>query len=61
MPFTDQNSEPLEIEDNVNMKLVIIKTLQKWDIQQNQNTENAWKDTDFCNLLEDLVINMLKI
>ena len=25
--FTDQNSEPLEIEDNVNMTLIIGKTL----------------------------------
>ena len=60
MWFTDQNSEPLEIEDNVKMKLVIIKALQKWDIEQNQNTENAWKDMDFCHLQEDLVINTLK-
>ena len=33
--FTDQNSEPLEIEDNVNLMLVIGLTLLKWDTQQN--------------------------
>ena len=31
--FTDQNSEPLEIEDNVNWTLIIELTL-KWDIQR---------------------------
>ena len=35
--FTDENSEPLEIEDNVNLKLVIDLIFYKWDAQQNQN------------------------
>ena len=29
--FTDQNSEPLEIKDNVNLALIIGLTLKKWD------------------------------
>ena len=31
MWFTDQNSESLEIEDNVNLTLIIGRTRQKWD------------------------------
>ena len=30
------------------------------DIQQNQSTENMSKDTAFCHLQENLVINMVK-
>ena len=54
---TDENSEPLEIEDNVNLTLVIGLT---WDIQHNQNLENMLKDMALCHLQENLVINMVK-
>ena len=42
--LTDQNSEPLEIEDNVNLTLIIGLTFSKWDIQHNQNLEITLKD-----------------
>ena len=51
--FTDKNSEPLEIEDNVNLTLII-----EIDIQYNQNLEDTLKDTAFYQ--EKLVINMVK-
>ena len=31
--FTNQNTEPLEIEDKVNMTLIIGLTLSEWDTQ----------------------------
>ena len=49
--FTDQSRKALEIEDNVNLTLIIGKTLYKLDIQQNQHLENMYKDTAFCLLL----------
>ena len=58
--FTDQNNRPLEIEDSVNVTLIIGQALSKRDIQQNQSTENTLKDTVFCHLQKDLVINMVK-
>ena len=48
--FTDQNSEPLEIEDNVNLILIIGSYYKKWDIQENQNLDNTLKDMVFCHL-----------
>ena len=57
--FTDQNNGPLEIEDSVNITLIIGKTLQRLDIQQNQNSENTLKDTISCHLRENLVISMV--
>ena len=48
--FTDQNSEPLEIEDNVNLTLIIGSYYKKWDIQENQNLDNTLKDMGFCHL-----------
>ena len=48
--FTDQNSEPLEIEDNVNLILIIGSYYKKWDIQENQNLDNTLKDMGFCHL-----------
>ena len=58
--FTDQARRALEIEDNVNLTLIIGQSLQKLDIQQNQDLENTLKDAAFCHLLENLVINMVK-
>ena len=60
--FTDHNNKPLEIEDNVNFALIIGQKLLKWDIQQNQNTENTLKETTVCHLQKkkNLVINMTK-
>ena len=58
--FTDKNSEPLEIEDNVSLTLIIGLTLQKLDIQHKQNLEKTLKDMDFCHLQENMVINMVK-
>ena len=58
--FTDQARRALEIEDNVNLTLTIGQSLQKLDIQQNQDLENTLKDAAFCHLLENLVINMVK-
>ena len=58
--FTDQASKVLETEENVNLTLIIGWTLWKGDTQQNQNTDNMLKDTTFCRLLENLVINMVK-
>ena len=40
MWFTDQKSESIEIEDNVNLTLIIGLTLSKRDTQQNQYLEN---------------------
>ena len=39
--FTDQNGQPLEIEDRINSKMVIKWRLyvKKWDIQLNQEIE----------------------
>ena len=48
--FTDQNSEPLEIEDNVNLILIIGSYYKKCDIQENQNLDNTLKDMGFCHL-----------
>ena len=45
--FPDQASKALEIEDNVNLTLFIGQSLQKWDIQQNQDLENMLKITFF--------------
>ena len=50
--FTDQSSKAFEI--------IIGQSLQKWDIQQNQDLENVLKDMVFCHLQENLVINMVK-
>ena len=58
--FNDRNCEPLGIEDSVNLTLIIEQTLKKWDIQQNQNTKNTLKDTAFCHLRENVVINKVK-
>ena len=35
--FTDQISESLEIQDNVNLTLISGLTLLRWDTKQNQN------------------------
>ena len=35
----DQNSQPLEIEDRINLTMVIKWRLQKWDIQLNREIE----------------------
>ena len=45
--FPDQASKALEIEGNVNLTLFIGQSLQKWDIQQNQDLENMLKITFF--------------
>ena len=37
--FTDQNSQPLEIEGRINLTLIIKWTLQKWGIQLNLEIE----------------------
>ena len=37
--FTDQNSQPLEIEDRINLTMVIKWKTWKWDIQLNQEIE----------------------
>ena len=58
--FTDEANKALEIEDNINLTLIIGQTLQKRDIQQNQNLENTLRDMAFCHLLENLVINMVE-
>ena len=58
--FTDEANKAPEIEDNINLTLIIGQTLQKRDIQQNQNLENMLRDMAFCHLLENLVINMVK-
>ena len=58
--FTDQNSKPFKIEDNINLTLIIGQILQKQDIQHNQNLKNTLKDMDFCHLKENVVINMAK-
>ena len=34
--FTNQNSQPLEIEDRINLTMVIQWKIQKWDIQLNR-------------------------
>ena len=54
--FTDQNSQPLEIEDRINSTLVI-----KWyshykrDIQLSLKIEYMQKGMDFCFLLKTWV------
>ena len=37
--FTDQKSQPLEIEDRINLTIIVKWTLEKWDIQMNQEIE----------------------
>ena len=58
--FTDQVVKHLKLKIYVNLPLIIEWTLLKWDIQQNQNTENSSKDMAFCYLPENLVIKMVK-
>ena len=58
--FTDQNSEPFEIEDNFNLTLIFCLAFKKSDTQHNQNLGNTLKDIHFCHLQENLVINMVK-
>ena len=38
--FTDQNSQPLEIEDIINLTMVIKWKIIKWDIQLNQKIDD---------------------
>ena len=57
--FTDQNSEPFEIEDNFNLTLIFCLAFKKSDTQHNQNLGNTLKDMNFCHLQENLVINMV--
>ena len=53
MCFTDQNSEPLEIEDNVNLTLIIGLTLWKWDIQHNQKYVKGYGFLSFARKFGD--------
>ena len=47
--FTDQISEPVEIQDNVNLTLIIGLPLLGWDTQQNQNLEKNVKGYGFLS------------
>ena len=55
--FTNQNSQPLEIEDRINITMVIKWRLYiyKWAIQLNQEIKYMLKDMDFCPLLKTWV------
>ena len=59
--FIDQNSQPLEIEDRINLTMVIKWKIKKWDNQLNQEIEYIWKDMDFYLLLKTWVYMQLKL
>ena len=57
--FNDQNSEPLEIEDNVNLTLTWVDILKMRNSTQPKFRKYV-KGYAFCHLQENLVINMVK-
>ena len=54
--FIDQASKALEVEDNVNLTLIIIKMSYSTE----PRFTNTLKNMIFCHLQENLVINMIK-
>ena len=59
MWFNDQNNEPLEIEDNVNLTLTWVDILKMRNSTQPKFRKYV-KGYAFCHLQENLVINMVK-
>ena len=56
--FTDQNNEPLEIEDTVNLTLII--DIIKMRYSTEPKFRKYVKGYAFCHLQENLVINVVK-
>ena len=61
--FTNQNSEPLERQDKINITLVIYKIVKHkswWDIQFNLEIKYLWQIKDFyilVNILVEIKVN----